>query len=380
VADLARCIEHRGDRLRYGVQTAVLAPVDHLALPGPAGAERCPELFEVGRRHQARLDQLARGFADQFVQGIAGDAGVAGIGPDDQTLGVGDQHPIAGRFQGRAQQLHPTLDAVLFADILLDRDVVADPAGLVAQRGDGLIFVVPGTILALVDHVATPGPAAGYGLPQVLIESAVVVAGTHQRAGVAPDRFLRRVAGQGAERRVDPDDAALGVGDHDAVRGRFQGRALQAHAPLVAALRGDLAHHPQGMPGQTRNGRDLGVVPVLRAIELDGVLHPLWPGTSKCFAHDPAHAGAIVWSQKVVDRHAGYVFDARGQTRIAGRQVALVAAFGVDHQDQLLHCTEQGAQAGEHPGQLIVGPWWRAGILIARSAHGLWPLASCCCS
>ncbi len=172
-------------------------PIRHLPQQGVTGMvihaviDRL-EVVEVEyhqREALAPLAEAAEAAAEQPAVGQPGEIVVVGLGGDLllRQLGLGE--------------------------IAEDGDVLADPPPF-PQGADHQLLGVELAVLALVPHLATPHPHPLQRVVHVGVEGLVVQARLEQ-AGALAAHLLLAVAGDLLERRVDRDDAAVGVAHQD---------------------------------------------------------------------------------------------------------------------------------------------------------------------
>ena len=99
--------------------------------------------------------------------------------------------------------------------------ITRDPAGLVAQRGDGGRLPVDAAVLAFVVEGAPPLLARQQGVPHRLVILGRLVAALED-ARILTDGLRSRVAGNLLELRIDVLDDAVDRGDDDRGRTLFQ--------------------------------------------------------------------------------------------------------------------------------------------------------------
>ena len=138
------------------------------------------------------LVQLARACGDQFLEAL----------------------PMLGQFGG---------GPLLCGDVLLDRDVVRDPAVFLVQRRDHRRLDIGAAVAPPVVEFAAPDAAGGQCFPQRLVHLGRRVART-QDARVLADHLVRPVAGGVHEAGIDVLDGAVQVGDDDALRALLDGQ------------------------------------------------------------------------------------------------------------------------------------------------------------
>ena len=108
-------------------------------------------------------------------------------------------------------------------DVFLDRQEMRDLSGRIGNRRNGSIFPVELAVLFAVVEFAAPFVPGGDGLPQFPVVLLRHVAGFEQ-ARALPDDFIRAVAGDLDELRIDVFDAAVGSGDQRRRRALLDGQ------------------------------------------------------------------------------------------------------------------------------------------------------------
>ena len=163
------------------------------------------------------------------------------------------------------------LGAQAVGDVPLDRDVVADLARDVANRGDRRFLVVELAVLAARGEIAVPHLAAlDHVLHGPVVGLVARVAQQQGERGLA-DGLLARVARDALEGGIDVAEAAGRVGDLDRVAGVLDGRGQQGVAALRLLLRRDVerdghhVRHAAARIAQRHLGRQPGPLPVCLA-------------------------------------------------------------------------------------------------------------------
>ena len=129
-------------------------------------------------------------------------------------------------------------------DVLFGGNKVRDLSMLISHRGDGLFLHIQPAVFAQVEGFALPDFPSQDGSPHVF-EKFQVVHARIQQAWVFANHLRGVETGDFCESRVDRDDLAVYVGDHDARGSRFQGGALQAQALFGGFAFADVANRRQ---------------------------------------------------------------------------------------------------------------------------------------
>ena len=90
-------------------------------------------------------------------------------------------------------------------------------------------------VLAPIPDLAAPGPVLAQCMPHLLIEGRIVLAGGEQFRRLA-EHFLRAVAGDAAECRVDVHDVLMRIGDQHAFLGAVEDRSGLLQTGLLQML------------------------------------------------------------------------------------------------------------------------------------------------
>ena len=162
-----------------------------------------------------------------------------------------EERLVATRATGAGEEAAHYLQPALLADILLDRDVVRHAAVGLAHRGNDFGLDVNLAVLAAVDELAAPDPAFAQRLPQIPVGRGGCLSRL-QHGGIAAQHLFHRIARHLRRGGIDVLDAALQVGDDDAVGALLDGLCQLPH-PLVdlpqvgdVLHRADHAQHPAG--------------------------------------------------------------------------------------------------------------------------------------
>ena len=229
IDDAAGGVAHRRDGGLLGIQRAVLALVDELALPGLAGFQDLPHRAVEFPVVLAALED-ARGPAEDFLAGVAGDPREGGIHVENLAVGVGDEDRLAGLFDGAGQPFALAFGAFARGDV-----------GDEAFKGDDLA-------LRVVDAFALfPDPAGFAGARRDLVFHLEPAVRAQDALPGGPDQFA--VGGQ--------DEVVVGnLAVADQVFRRVAGEVL---APLADELHGPVAVVPAavGHAGQVGQQRDV---------------------------------------------------------------------------------------------------------------------------
>ena len=132
VADLALRVPHRRDGLFLGVETAVLAAIDHFAAPDLPGQNRLPQILVERLIVLIRLDQVPRIPAHGFCGGIAGQFGKCRVDPLNQAGAVGNDHGVGGGVQGGALQAQLRFRLVPLGDVGAGAERADDPSCVIS--------------------------------------------------------------------------------------------------------------------------------------------------------------------------------------------------------------------------------------------------------
>ncbi len=161
-------------------------------------------------------------------------------------MGEAVEHALEQRavpFLALTQRL---LRPFALADVDLDGDEVGDLAPLVGHRRDRLLLDVQLAVLPPIDHLVLPDAAPKDGLPQLLVEQAVMAARL-ENSRCPSAAFVQAPSREPGESIVDPEDLSFAVSDHHGVGRGLEGRALQAKARLALAQLG-VGHLPLAPP------------------------------------------------------------------------------------------------------------------------------------
>ena len=131
------------------------------------------------------------------------------------------------------------LGSLAFGDVLIDGDEIGDLAALIAHGGDRHLFCVEVAVLVAIDQFSPPDTTGGDGSPKPAIEAGVVLARL-ENAWSFPNDLFRRPARQGTERRIDPQNDAVRIGNEDTVGGSRERRTLEAQLFLRPFAFGDV--------------------------------------------------------------------------------------------------------------------------------------------
>ena len=126
--------------------------------------------------------------------------------------------------------------ALAFGDVGKQADIAGHAAAGFGDSNNGKPLGIEFARLAAVDDLARPASGAGQGVPHVAIKRIIVLAGGNHRRCPA-HCFIRAIPADFAERRIDRQNAALGIGHHHAFAGRFEcqsGQTQIAQAPGIA--------------------------------------------------------------------------------------------------------------------------------------------------
>jgi len=151
------------------------------------------------------------------------------------------QHVVMGNV------VQPLFRGALGRDIGEVRDVVAGiPLIVTNQRNRHPLRIDP-AVLAPVPDLALPETALVDVVPHPLILFPRRPAG-RQKTGIAPDRLLGAVAGQGGKGRIDGNDLVVSIGDQDRLAAVLDGTGQQMHLRFGLLLLRDVlrrADRPQ---------------------------------------------------------------------------------------------------------------------------------------
>ncbi len=133
-----------------------------------------------------------------------------------------------------------------------DRDA---PATVVEHRRERRLVVVDRAVLPLVDEFAAPGQARDQPRPHLPVGFGRRLPRGHQR-GLAAAHLVQAVARIGLILRIDPVDAALGIGDDHRHGAGLQRRAQHAEAFHRQRHARPVAHHVQQHAAQHHQQRE----------------------------------------------------------------------------------------------------------------------------
>ena len=171
--------------------------------------------------------ELERAPALELVRLVAQDPQDGRALVADRPIDVEDRDDVERVLEEQAEEivarLKPLGDLPELGHVLLHRDEVGDRPGVVGDRGHRLLLGVETAVLAAVDQASTPATSRPDGRPQLAVHTGLLHARLQDARGV-PDGFRRREAGQASEGRVDGENDAVPVGDHDRV-----GRGVHRH-------------------------------------------------------------------------------------------------------------------------------------------------------
>ncbi len=191
-------------------QRAILALVDEGRAQRGATFQRLPEL-RIERFIVFSGAQHPRVFADDFAAAVARDLLKGFIGKHDGGIAVGDDDRIKRSVQCLRQQVLLTFGADARADVLLHGDKVAHRACIVSHRRNLPFDDVRTSVRAVIDR----RPFEKKTLAQAFAHPL-----DHLRIGVralqdpwrGTDQCLGRVAGHGAECRIDVHNEGAAIG------------------------------------------------------------------------------------------------------------------------------------------------------------------------
>ena len=213
-----------------------------------------------------RGNDPGNGLADDFGAGVTVHALRGGIPTGNDAVGIGADDCVTRGFDNCRQMEECLLEPFAFGDVLIDGDEVGDLAALIAHGGDRHLLCVEAAVLAAIDHFAAPDTTGGDGSPESAIEAGVMLARL-ESAWCFPDDLFRRIARLGAERRIDPENDAVGIGNDDTVGGSLERRTLEAQLLLRPFALGDVAgdtgranHLASIVQDRALDGLDLGAV------------------------------------------------------------------------------------------------------------------------
>ena len=228
VRDLAFAVAQRRDALLAMHLRAVGALVDEYLAHRPAVLEPGPE-FGVERRLMLTGLGDRRLAAYQFAGAQAGDLFVALVGELDDSQMVADQHAVLGRIERAREDVRRRPGHGQRTQVVLHRNEVGDAPIGVAHRRDVPFKQVGRAVLAVVEGRALEEPAFGNAAAQFRDDHGAGVRAL-QHARIAPQQFVRRIAGHRAQRGIDIDDAVVvlgGIGDQHGIEGLLDGLQQQ---------------------------------------------------------------------------------------------------------------------------------------------------------
>ena len=183
--------------------------------------------FIAGRRAERVIDQSEAVEVEQDQRRTPLEA----AGSEQRLLQAVVEQGAVGQF-GQCVVARQEVDALgcrlAFRQVAEDADIVRRDAAGLAQAADREPFGDQGTVLVAIGDFALPVAVLVDGPPHLGIEGGPMDAGLEQ-AGRLADGFGGGVAGDLAERIIDAQDAALGIGDADALAnpGEYQiGQAM----------------------------------------------------------------------------------------------------------------------------------------------------------
>ena len=206
-------------------------------VPPPLARQRADQRMRVARhdrpdgrrapvqleQEQLRLDQVGQ-VHHLLADGLRG--GLQIVPAMDLADRPGDQGPLPAEG-GRA-----ALQRTRLGDVALAGDVPADRAMGVADGRDDRRLRDHRAVLAAVDQVTRPWPAARERRPHGLVERRRLGAALED-PGVLADDLVTGIAGGALEGRVDVGDPSLEIGDLDRLGRLLDGRG----EPVVLRLR-----------------------------------------------------------------------------------------------------------------------------------------------
>ncbi len=191
----------------------------------PAGAEAAPDIDSHLRRVGfAPFQQKPRGVAvghrlqelpRRFLAAHVGHQHLVGVVVDQHlAVLVQQRHHHRGDIDDVLDQRllggDVTLQSHLRRDVALNAEKTAGRAVLAPDRHHLQFRQIRRAVLAAVQEPPVPHPAAGDGAPHVLVDAGRRLMVGEQTV-VASGHLRRHIAGQALERRIDVQDAPLGV-------------------------------------------------------------------------------------------------------------------------------------------------------------------------
>jgi hypothetical protein len=99
MGDAAAAVAHRSDTHLLGVKTAILAPVNQLAMPALAGCDGFPKVPVKRRVLLIRFEQL-RAASEDFLPRVPRHPAKRLIHIQDVSLGIGNDHTFPNLLDG----------------------------------------------------------------------------------------------------------------------------------------------------------------------------------------------------------------------------------------------------------------------------------------
>jgi hypothetical protein len=158
--------------------------------------------------HRFEAIQIEHAHCQHALMALTAQHGLVEMDLQQTTIGQLGQFVI----HGHAQQL-----ALLLLDLAgLDKgtDIVRDLAIRTGQGGDGQPVGIDLAVLASVPDLAMPAPLFLDGRPHRMAVCRALPLGIEHARRQAED-FLGAESGPTAEGGIHPDDAQVGIGDHD---------------------------------------------------------------------------------------------------------------------------------------------------------------------
>ncbi len=288
------------------------------------------ELVQI-HEHQRERPMVAARHARQLADAVGEQAAVGQVG---EGVDVRQPHQVA-------------LDLAELRDVVEDADVVRHGAVGVALLGDRGPARVEAAVLARGAHLALP-VAGGLQRGAHLAAHVAAADAEAQRRGLLALQLVHLVAADVAERLVDGDDAAVAVGDHEALArllehggGQVQlvldGLALGDVAPLDQQVRRHVARARDRADGQLQRHGD-AVQPLDgQLVRDDGAADGLGDG----LAQRRRLRRLDAQRDDLVEAAAGDLRMGDAQPVAAGAVHVAHGAVGVEHADELRAVVDQ---------------------------------------
>ena len=323
-------------------------------------------------------DILVPGAGDQQVRDGVEVFKVAAVEQRQPVFGIVDRKGIGQRFDGVFQLVarqdgrigqffQPGFLPLAFGDVGFHRHEAGMAALRILHRMDVQVDPVGRAEAVAIQHLGMHGFAGGQRGADVADGVGIGLVRAGKLPRIAPGNLGQLIARTLFERRVDPDDPLLGIGDDDKVR-HVSRDLTKAHQFLAPGLIGghvadheDIARVLPGHVGGAQGRRRLEPAAGALGDQIVAVAAraPVPPGIGHRGAGDGCRFG-----RKQVFDHAADHFVRRGNQQVRRTGVdGAVPPFGIEFDDQVgqgLHRRSQlvagGFQFGLCPADFTVGP------------------------